>query len=252
MKCCVLIPAYQAAATVGTVVRGARRHIPAVFVVNDGSVDGTGDAARQAGATVLDHPINLGKGQALRTGLRHAYRHGFRYAVTLDADGQHDPDDLPALLETAIASPGALVVGTRAMEGGDVPASSNFGRWLTNVWIRIDSGVEVGDAQSGFRAYPVPETLGLGMQGGRFEFEMEVIVRAGWARLPVRSVPIGVRYEPEQREGSHFRPLVDNVRITLLLAYLFLLRLLPVFRRGHFPLPWPPPPADGDPAASVD
>ncbi len=249
MPCCVLIPAYQAAASVGDVVRRARRHVPDVIVINDGSVDGTGDAARQAGATVLDHPLNLGKGQALRTGLRHAYRHGFRHAVTLDADGQHDPDDLPGFVAALRDHPGSLVVGTREMERGGAPAASRFGRWLTNLWVWIDGGVRVGDAQSGYRAYPVPETLGLGLQGGRFEFEMEVIVRAMWARIPVRSIPIGVRYEEVQRAGSHFHPLVDNVRITLLLAYLFVLRLLPPLRRRPAALPWPPPEDPGTPGA---
>lgn len=236
---CVLIPAYEADRTVGEVVRRALRHLPDVIVVNDGSLDGTGDAARAAGARVLDHPANLGKAQALRTGLRHAYEGGFGYAVTLDADGQHDPDDIPAMLDAVRSHPGALVVGTRAMGGADVPSSSRFGRWFTNLWVRIDGGVRVEDAQSGFRAYPVPETLSLRLQGGRFEFEMEVLVRGGWAGIEVVSVPVGVTYDPGRR--SHFQPLVDNVRISLLFAYLFFLRWLPFLRPRRPPLPWPPP-----------
>jgi len=236
---------------VGAVVRGALRHAGDVFVVNDGSVDGTGDAARQAGAEVVDHPVNLGKGQALRTGLRHAYRRGFRHAVTLDADGQHDPDDIPVLLEAVQREPTSLVVGTRDMSGRDVPGVSRFGRWLTNLWVRIDSGIDVGDAQSGFRCYPVPETLGLGLQGGRFEFEMEAIVRFGWAALPVRSVPISVHYEPAERRTTHFRPLLDNTRISLIFAYMLLLRFVPPLRNRYVPLPWPPP-AGADAEAGVD
>lgn len=235
-----MIPAFQAAGSIGAVVERARSHIEDVIVVNDGSLDGTGDAAREASARVIDHPVNLGKGQALRTGLRHAYRRGFRDAITLDADGQHDPADIPTLLAAAAEVPGSLVIGTRDMSGEHVPGSSRFGRWFTNLWIRIDAGARVGDAQSGFRCYPIPETLGLPLQGGRFEFEMEVIVRTAWAGIPLSSVPISVHYDEAARRVSHFHPLWDNVRISGLFAYLLFLRFAPPLRRAGAPLPWPP------------
>ena len=236
---CAVIPAFQAAGSIGDVVRRVLPHVPDVIVVNDGSLDGTGDAAREASARVVDHPVNLGKGPALRTGLRHAYRRGFRDAITLDADGQHDPDDLPAMLAGARAAPGALVLGTRDMGGTSVPRSSRFGRWFTNLWVRIDGGGVVGDAQSGFRCYPIPETLALRLQGGRFEFEMEVIVRSAWAGIPLASVPVSVHYDEPGRRVSHFHPLVDNTRISLLFAYLFLARWIPPMRRPGPALPWP-------------
>ena len=239
-----MIPAFEAASTVGAVVRGALRVLPDVFVINDGSRDGTGDAAREAGARVIDHPINLGKAAALRTGFRHVYQQGFRDAVTLDADGQHLPEDIPTVLEAARSLPGVLVLGEREMDGPNVPRSSRFGRWFTNLWIRIDGGGAVGDAQSGFRCYPVPEILGAGTQGARFEFEMEVIVRAAWAGIPVVSVPVGVHYEPAERRTSHFLPMLDNTRITLLFAYLLVLRFLPFLRRRPAVLPWPVPMKD--------
>ncbi len=235
-----MIPAFQAARTIGEVVRGASAHVDDVIVVNDGSLDGTGDAARAAGARVVDHPVNLGKGQALRTGLRHAYRRGHRDAITLDADGQHAPGDIPGLMAAAVAAPGALVTGTRDMSGPTVPRSSRFGRWFTNLWVWIDGGGEVGDAQSGFRCYPIPEVLGLRLQGGRFEFEMEVIIRAAWAGIPRRSVPITVHYDQPGQRLSHFHPLVDNARISLLFAYLFVARFVPPLRRPGVALPWPP------------
>ncbi len=237
---CVVIPAFQAADTIGSVVRRALPHVSDVIVVNDGSVDGTGDAAREARAQVVDHPVNLGKGPALRTGLRHAYRRGYRDAVTLDADGQHDPDDIPALLEAARGTPGALILGARDMGGSAVPKSSRFGRWFTNLWVRIDGGGVVGDAQSGFRCYPIPETLALRLQGGRFEFEMEVILRSAWAGIPVASVPVSVHYDEPGRRVSHLHPLVDNTRISLLFAYLFVARWIPHLRRPGPALPWPP------------
>ena len=237
---CAVIPAFQAAGTIGGVVRGAAAHVDDVIVVNDGSLDGTGDAARAAGARVVDHPVNLGKGLALRTGLRHAYRRGHRDAITLDADGQHDPADMPALMAAARETPGAMILGTRDMSGPEVPGASRFGRWFTNLWVRIDGGGEVGDAQSGFRCYPIPETLGLRLQGGRFEFEMEVIIRAAWAGIPRRSVPVSVHYDEPGKRQSHFHPLVDNTRISLLFAYLFVARFVPPLRRSGAALPWPP------------
>jgi glycosyltransferase involved in cell wall biosynthesis len=237
---CVLVPAFQAAATIGSVVTAALEHVPEVLVVNDGSLDGTGDAAREAGAHVVDHPINLGKGQALRTGMRYAYRRGFMRAITLDADGQHLPADIPALQDAARREPGALVVGVRDMSGPDVPGSSRFGRWFTNLWVRIDSGAVVHDAQSGFRCYPIPEVLALGNRGGRFEFEMEVLVRAAWAGMAIRSVPIQVHYAPADERQSHFRVLNDNVRISALFAWLLVLRGLPPLRRPRPALVGPP------------
>ncbi len=248
---CVVIPAYEAAATVGAVVRGALQILPDVLVINDGSRDGTGDAAREAGARVIDHPINLGKAAALRTGFRHAYRLGFRDAVTVDADGQHLPEEIPLVLEAARALPGALVLGERGMDGPDVPRSSRFGRWFTNLWIRIDGGGVVGDAQSGFRCYPVPEILGAGTQGGRFEFEMEVIVRAAWAGIPVVSVPVSVHYGAPERRTSHFLPMLDNTRISLVFAYLLVLRCLPFLRRRPAVLPWPVPMTGDNPSSEM-
>ena len=160
-QACVVVAVYNHAGTVGAVVRGALEHASTVIVCDDGSDDGSADAAQAAGATVLRHPRNLGKGAALRLLLATAKERGFRYAISMDADGQHLPSDLPILSEATLEHPGALVVGTRSLVAAGAPPSSEFGRKFSNFWVWFESGVRVPDSQSGFRAYPLPETVEL-------------------------------------------------------------------------------------------
>ena len=213
-KACVVIAVYDHAGTVGDVVRGALEHASTVLVCDDGSNDGSGDVAQSAGAVVLRHPRNLGKGAALRSLLAAAKERGFRYAISMDADGQHLPADLPILSEATLEHPGALVLGTRGLVEAGAPPSSEFGRKFSNFWVWFESGVRVPDSQSGFRAYPLPEAVEFKAWGTRYEFECDMLLRAGWAGIPVRAVPIRVIY-PANRI-THFRLFVDNVRIVAL------------------------------------
>jgi predicted LPLAT superfamily acyltransferase len=213
-QACVVVAVYNHSGTIGAVVRGALEHASTVIVCDDGSNDGSADAAQAAGATVLRHPRNLGKGAALRLLLATAKERGFRYAISMDADGQHLPSDLPILSEATLEHPGALVVGTRSLVAAGAPPSSEFGRKFSNFWVWFESGVRMPDSQSGFRAYPLPETVELKAWGTRYEFECDVLLRAGWAGIAVRSVPISVVYPPNRI--THFRLFIDNVRITAL------------------------------------
>ena len=236
---CVVIPAYEAAETVGDVVRRARAHLPDVIVVNDGSLDGTGDAARVAGARVVDHPVNLGKGHALRTGMRYAFRQGFRWAVTLDADGHHDPDEISAFLAASIDAPDALILGQRTSP--TPPAIARWGRWLARQALRVSGGMPVRDPLSGYRCYPIEETLGLPARSGRCVYELEVMVRAAWANMPF--CVIDVRQIPSRSRRGLRRALNHGVRAAAVLSWLAVLRVFPPLRRPPAPLP-PPPPAD--------
>ncbi|MBJ6765875.1 glycosyltransferase family 2 protein [Myxococcaceae bacterium JPH2] len=211
---CVVIPVYNHARTVGAVVRGSLEHASTVLVCDDGSTDGSGDEAERAGATVLRQPQNRGKGVALRRLLDEAHRRGFRSAIALDADGQHLPSDLPTLAAAVTAEPGALIIGARDLIAAGAPASSEFGRKFSNFWVWFESGARVEDSQSGFRAYPLAACARLPTRNTRYDFEVEILLRAAWAGVPLRSVPIGVIY-PKDRI-SHFRPFVDNARISLL------------------------------------
>jgi glycosyltransferase involved in cell wall biosynthesis len=218
----VLIPALNCAQTIGEVVRGARDHVPAVLVVDDGSTDTTAEVARAAGAAVLSHSRNLGKGAALLTGFRHLRDDGCRWAVTMDGDGQHFGNQIPVLLDAVREGSPALVVGQRRLEGIEVAGINLFGNRFANRWVEIACGRPIPDTQSGFRLYPIAETLALGTRSGRFAFETEVLIRAARSGLDIRSVPVKVYYPPPKERKSHYRTVHDTVRIILMVLRLLL------------------------------
>jgi glycosyltransferase involved in cell wall biosynthesis len=217
-----LIPALDCEATIRGVVEGARRQLPRVWVVDDGSRDRTADAAKSAGAEVLRLPTNRGKGAALRAGLHALARCGVTHVVTLDGDAQHLPDDIPRLLEASRAAPDALVLGVRQHPAGSVAAIRAFGNRFANRWVEIACGRALEDTQSGLRLYPVAATLALGCRADRFAFETEVLIRGVRAGLAVRSVPVRVHNPPAAERVSHFRGFSDTVRIVLTVIGLLL------------------------------
>lgn len=221
----VVIPVKDNVATVAEVVRRAGAHLP-VIVVDDGSTDGSG-AACEGLATVLRHRVNQGKGQALLSAMRHAYAQGYTHVICLDADGQHDPDDVPAFRDAVTREPEAIWVGVRDLSGA--PGVSQFGRRFSNFWIWVECGWTVGDSQCGFRAYPIAPVLSLPLGGSRYDMEVEVLTRAVWAGTPIRDIPCRVYYPPKEERVSSFRPLVDNWRISWMNARLVVGRIL-----------WPP------------
>ena len=223
---CVIIPVFNNVSTVGDVVRAALQHCSTVLVCDDGSTDGSGADAEAAGAVVLRHAQNEGKGVALRTLLAEAHRRGFRHAISMDADGQHLGSDLPALATALIEEPGSLVVGVRDLVAAGAPPSSEFGRRCSNWWIWFETGLRLPDTQSGFRGYPVPEVMELGAGHRRYEFETDVLLRAAWAGIALRSRPITVIYSASRT--SHFRLVLDNVRIVALNTLAVLRHPLPL------------------------
>ena len=204
----VVVPAYDEASTIDGVVRRARLHAP-VVVVDDGSTDGTAEAATRAGAEVHRHPRRLGKAQALRTGVVIARAHGATHVVTLDADGQHDPDDIPALL--AMAAPRTLVIGTRSRGDAALPAGRTEAVLVAGFFVNWASGLRLADTQSGFRVYPTEIFDEIPTRRGGFVFETEVLLAAAVRGWTVREV--GVRALPRVAARSRFRPVVDGVAI---------------------------------------
>ena len=205
----IAIPAFNEASTVRRIVEAARAHGP-VLVIDDGSTDGTGDAARAGGATVIRHARRLGKGAALATAVGAARDRGASLLITLDADGQHDPADVPALHAAALAAPRAIVVGSRpesALSRGRGLAIQLAGYWVN--WI---TGHAVADTQSGFRVYPVALFDEVRLRGGRFVFETAVLVDALRNGCAVREVPI--RAVAYAERPSRFHPIGDGAAIT--------------------------------------
>jgi glycosyltransferase involved in cell wall biosynthesis len=209
-RACVVVPALDAARTIGPVVEGARAEAAHVIVVDDGSSDETSSRAAEAGAEVLRHPQNRGKGAALRDGLRRAQALGYAVALSLDADGQHPPAELAKLL-AASADPRALVLGVRDLAGAGAPRATRMSNGFAHGFVSMVTLRRLRDTQCGMRRYPIEATLALGVRDDRFGFETEVLLRAHRAGVPIVQVPIEVRY-PEDRT-THFDARRDPWRI---------------------------------------
>src|SRR3989449_518160 len=204
----IVIPVFNEAETISEVVAAARAHAP-VLVVDDGSEDGGAAAARAAGADLLRHPRRLGKGQAIRTGIAAARSRGASVVVTLDGDGQHDPQDLPAVLGTAQSAPRAIVIGSRLAEPDALAPDRLNAIRVAGFFVYWASGLKLEDTQSGYRAYPVALFDDVALRHGGFVLETEVLIAAAGRGWQVREVP--VRAIPRARRRSRFRPLGDGV-----------------------------------------
>lgn len=222
-----VIPVYNHGATVAAVARAARDTGLDVIVVDDGSSDTTAaELGRIRGIRRLRHAVNRGKGAALVTGMTAAAETA-DWAVTVDADGQHDPAEAGVLQQAITPGSRPIVVGVRLqMTAAGAPWTSRFGRGFSNFWVRCAGGPALSDTQSGFRIYPLPETLQLGVAARRFQFEVEVLVRARWHGLPVTEAEVGVCYRPETGRISHFRPFVDFMRNSATFSRLITARIL--------------------------
>ncbi len=211
--CAVIIPVFNHERRAADVIRRALSLKMPVFVVDDGSNDRTPEIIDAiAGITVLRHERNLGKGAALLTGFRAAAKTR-KWAVSIDADGQHNPADALNLIKAVPAGQRCIMVGKReGMTGKHVPWTSKFGRKFSNFWVWISGGPSLDDSQSGFRLYPIPEVLNLGVRARRFQFEVEVIVLARQNNIPVFEAPVRVVYQEGAERVSHFRPFIDFLR----------------------------------------
>jgi glycosyltransferase involved in cell wall biosynthesis len=209
----LVIPVYNHERTVADVVHRAMALDVPVVVVDDGSTDATFERIKDIpGIRILRHRFNRGKGAALMTGFAEAARLA-DWAITLDADGQHDPEDARSLMRAVPAGPRPILIGRRTgMQGAEVPWTSRFGRGFSNFWVRMAGGPAVQDSQSGFRIYPLPECLHLGVKARRFQFEIEILAKAGWSGIPVAESPVSVSYRPGTPRISHFHPFFDFLR----------------------------------------
>jgi glycosyltransferase involved in cell wall biosynthesis len=213
LRVAVVIPAYQAAATVAAVVTSARTVAP-VYLVDDGSMDGTGDAGRRAGSTVLTHAANRGKGAALATGVAAALAAGAEVIVTLDADGQHPPAEIPRLLAPIGAGHADLVLGARQRNGA-MPLPRRLTNWLSARLATRIAGQGVSDAQTGFRAFTRAVAERVHPAGDGYDYETAFLLDACAAGYRVACVAIPTIYAGA---ASHFRPWVDTWRVARVFA----------------------------------
>jgi glycosyltransferase involved in cell wall biosynthesis len=208
----VLIPAYNAAKTLGNVVRDAKAVVSDVVVVNDGSRDDTAAVARAAGATVVDHPQNRGKGGALKTGFAYAVEHGYDAVVTLDADGQHLPREIPKFLQARAETKADLIIGGRAHLFGEMLPRRRLANRFSAWSISKAAGKRITDSQSGFRLYSANLLRNVRLRTEGFDLESEVIVRAGVGGFKVLTIPIDLGFV-DGISTSHYKPIKDTLRI---------------------------------------
>ncbi len=188
-----------------------------IIVVNDGSTDGTsGILLNFPQLQIISYKKNRGKGYALKRGFVLAKEIGYEYVITIDSDGQHSADDLPAFAEKLKTEPEAIIIGRRNMEKEGVPGKSSFGMKFSNFWFWVETGIRHPDTQSGFRLYPLKFINPEKFLTRRFEFEIEIIVKLAWKGVKITSVPVDVHYQKKEERISHFRPFVDFTRISIL------------------------------------
>ena len=234
LRCAIVIPVYNHGAQVREVVEKCLQFRLPVVVVDDGSTDSTSDVlASLFGVTVIHHKKNQGKGASLLTGFAAVLRFA-DWAITIDADGQHDPEDILSLTQAVPARQRPLVIGKREDMGHkNVPWTSRWGRRFANFWVWTSCGRWLSDSQSGFRVYPLPETLHLKTKARRFQFEVEVLVRAVWSGIPIIEAPVHAIYGPPERRVSHFRPWLDFWRNAQTFSRLIATRILIPSRRRN-------------------
>jgi len=215
MKPCALIPAFNEEKHIGKAVAGVSCYVTKVIVVDDGSADGTARAARDAGAEVVTHRRNLGKGAALRSGLSKAFEEGYDPVVILDADGQHDCREIPLFLEAAQGEGADIVVGNRMGETERMPLVRYLTNKVTSYFVSRLAGQRIPDSQCGFRLISEKAFRNIKFETSRYDTESEMLIEAGRAGCTISSIPVRTIYGCEK---SRINPLVDTVRFIKLVV----------------------------------
>lgn len=234
-KVCVLIPTYNNEQTLEKVIRNVLECTSQVIVINDGSTDTTTAILEKfPEVSLVSYAVNQGKGFALRQGFKRAIAEGYEYSISIDSDGQHFAADLYKFLIKLEEHPSAIIMGARNMEQSSVPGKSSFGHKFSNFWFWVETGVTLPDTQSGYRLYPVKLLDGIKFITRKFEFEIEVLVRASWRGIELTHVPVNVFYAEKSKRVSHFRPFKDFTRISILNTFLVTIALLYIKPRDLF------------------
>lgn len=235
LQVCVIIPTYNNKGSLAAVITDVLAYTDQVIVINDGSTDST-QAIIQSFPQIksVSYTKNVGKGWALRKAFEFATEQGYQHAITIDSDGQHFATDLPAFIEKLEQEPDSLIIGSRNMEQSSVPGKSSFGHKFSNFWFRVETGIKCPDTQSGYRLYPIHLLKNSKFITRKYEFEIEVIVRAAWKGIKIDWVPVKVYYAPKETRVSHFRPFQDFSRISVLNTVLVIITFAYIKPRDFF------------------
>ncbi|MDO9376682.1 MAG: DUF2062 domain-containing protein [Ferruginibacter sp.] len=235
LRACVIIPTYNNATTLAGVIADVAAYTDHIIVVNDGSTDNTLQLLPDfPQVQVVTYPKNVGKGWALRKGFEYALKHPYDFAIAIDSDGQHFAKDLPVFIEKLQLERNAVIIGARNMNQASVPGKSSFGYKFSNFWFRVETGINCPDTQSGYRLYPLWLLKDMRFITRKYEFEIEVLVRAAWKGIQVIAVPVSVYYPPPGERITHFRPFKDFTRISILNTVLVLVTFLYIKPRDFF------------------
>ncbi len=214
MKILVIIPTFNNDKTIENLLKKTLLFATDILVVNDGSTDKTQELLYTFDyISILDIPINAGKGNAIRQAIEWATNRNYTHIVTMDADGQHKPEELPIFFDAIKQNDDSIILGCRDFSSNAIPFASRLGRKCSNAAFKLTTKVSLKDTQSGFRTYPVKQLSNLSCTKNHYDFEMEVLLKAVAARIPIKEVNVSVLYSEETKKMSHFKPLIDTLRI---------------------------------------
>ena len=224
MKVCTVMPTYNNGGTLHDMVERVLAYCADVIVVNDGCTDNSAAVLASFGnaITVVDYGKNRGKGYALKQGFKKAKQLGFDYALTIDSDGQHFPEDIPLFVNALEQNEEALIVGSRNLNQENMPGGNTFANKFSNFWFKVQTGIDLPDTQTGFRLYPLQRLPKI--FSSRYEAELALLVFSAWRGIDLIPVKINVLY-PEDRV-THFRPFWDFFRISVLNTLLCLVAVV--------------------------
>ncbi len=223
-----VIPAYNEANTIADIAYRARHFIEQVIIINDSSTDNTEEVLKDLPVTLLNNPVNMGKGKSLARGVAHALENGATTVITMDGDGQHQPEDIPRLVAEATSNPGKIIIAARLRSRHKAPPLRRFANGFADFWISWAAGQRIRDSQSGFRLYPAEVFRQCKTRSDNFVYESEILIDAAHKGFPSKSTAIDTVYLSNSRP-SHYRPVADTWAIVKMVAGKLL-------RRGLYPV----------------
>jgi len=223
----VIIPTYNNVQTLELVINGVAAFTNNIIVINDGSTDDTADVLKKFHSIeIINFPNNKGKGFALKNGFNKAIEKGYVYAITIDSDGQHNPEEMTLFLDQIEKEPNTLVIGVRNFNQENFPVKSGFANRFSNLWFKFFTDCKLDDTQSGYRLYPLNLIRNIKLFSGKYEMELELLVKAAWKNVKILSVQVNVSYPTPEKRVTHFRPFMDFARISILNTLFFFAAVL--------------------------